>query len=420
MSTNFPGSLDSYSTKVDFVDDVQADHINDLQDALVAIETELGANLANIIKKSLVTAKGNLIVATASGAVSALSVGSNNQVLTADSSQASGVKWAAPSGGGAKNALINGSFAVWQRQIPGTATERADDAYGPDRWYVLTESNPVDTKRIDGNTQRYSGEVIQKNATAQRIGIAQIIEGVNCRNLRGKEVTLSFRARLSSAGTLRFAILEWTGTEDTVTSDVVSTWAGDITSWATNITANKSSQALSANTWTDCSYTVTLGSSFNNLVIFIWSDSQLAQNATLDIEAAQLIQGATAGNFSENIADELARCLRYYEKSYNDAVAPGTSGGVGSVIDTIASSNKSYSPVINLFAQKRVTPTITFYSLSGGLAGKISEYNTGGSLVQNLDGNAAPGEKNFFYYSSGGTPTIGNTFRFHYTAEAEL
>jgi hypothetical protein len=52
------------------------------------------------IPKSTVTTKGDLIVATASGTVTRVGVGSNTQVLTADSTTASGVKWAAASGGG--------------------------------------------------------------------------------------------------------------------------------------------------------------------------------------------------------------------------------------------------------------------------------------------------------------------------------
>lgn len=59
-----------------------------------------GVDTANAaIPKSTVTTKGDLIVATASGVVTRVGVGSNTQVLTADSTTASGVKWAASTGG---------------------------------------------------------------------------------------------------------------------------------------------------------------------------------------------------------------------------------------------------------------------------------------------------------------------------------
>jgi hypothetical protein len=53
-------------------------------------------DMSAYVAKSLVTAKGDVIAATASGAVTNVAVGANNTVLTADSAQASGVKWAAP------------------------------------------------------------------------------------------------------------------------------------------------------------------------------------------------------------------------------------------------------------------------------------------------------------------------------------
>lgn len=52
------------------------------------------------IQPTIVDAKGDLIVATAADTVSRLAVGSNDQVLTADSTTATGLKWAAPSSGG--------------------------------------------------------------------------------------------------------------------------------------------------------------------------------------------------------------------------------------------------------------------------------------------------------------------------------
>lgn len=51
------------------------------------------------IQPSTLTTKGDTFVATAAGAVTRLAVGSNDQVLTADSTVAKGLKWATPTTG---------------------------------------------------------------------------------------------------------------------------------------------------------------------------------------------------------------------------------------------------------------------------------------------------------------------------------
>lgn len=59
-------------------------------------------------QRSTLTTKGDLYVATASGTVTRVGVGSNSQVLTADSAETAGVKWATPAGGGGSLTVAHG------------------------------------------------------------------------------------------------------------------------------------------------------------------------------------------------------------------------------------------------------------------------------------------------------------------------
>ena len=65
-----------------------------------AIDTTVFNNASAAIAKTIVDAKGDIIAATASDTVARLAVGSNDQVLTADSSTATGLKWATVAAGG--------------------------------------------------------------------------------------------------------------------------------------------------------------------------------------------------------------------------------------------------------------------------------------------------------------------------------
>jgi hypothetical protein len=86
--------IDSKQAVVSGVDNTEIGYLNGVTSA---IQTQINAQ----IPKSTVTAKGDLIVGTASGTVVAQAVGANGTVLTANSAQADGVEWAALPASGA-------------------------------------------------------------------------------------------------------------------------------------------------------------------------------------------------------------------------------------------------------------------------------------------------------------------------------
>jgi hypothetical protein len=66
---------------------------------VVTVWTVNAFSVTNAIPNSTITAKGNLIVGTGTGTYTVQTVGTDGQVLTADSAEADGVKWATPASG---------------------------------------------------------------------------------------------------------------------------------------------------------------------------------------------------------------------------------------------------------------------------------------------------------------------------------
>jgi hypothetical protein len=83
-------------TNTDLVKDLPADFEVFGQ----AVDTQMKTNADAAIAKSLVTTKGDIIAATGASTPARLAVGTNDQVLTADSTAASGVAWKTASSGG--------------------------------------------------------------------------------------------------------------------------------------------------------------------------------------------------------------------------------------------------------------------------------------------------------------------------------
>jgi len=273
---------------------------------------------------------------------------------------------------GMKNRLINGAFNVNEAGV----TTAADGVYHLDQWYALTESGSV---TIAQQTDQENGQpsnlrMTQPDVGAKRIGSAQPIESINCRDLRGQTVALRARVRCSSSQAIRWAVVEWTGTADAITKDVVNTWSsgtfttGNFFISTTTTIAATGNITPAANTWTDLLASATISSSANNLIVFIWSEGTLAQNATLDLGAVQLAQGAQTPFEARTVGVELA-LAQQYQIIYSSLSAAVASGQAYATVNTTA--------VLHFPVKMRAAPSLTVvnptdFTVTNGAGGSIA------------------------------------------------
>jgi hypothetical protein len=313
------------------------------------------AGVLTLVHSSAILLPGLANIATAADdTFEALSLGGGNWRVTSYQRAS-----AAPAVGnlvGFGDRLINGGFLVDQYGSTGTG----DDLYFIDRWYSLTQTTNVGCSReIDPEVGTFVAcRLNQTSVTAQRMGLAQIIESGNCKDLRSAACVFSGRLRSSASITVRYAILEWTGTADVVTSDVVNNWTSGVftpgnffigTSLAVVATGSVS---LTANTWLAFNVTGTPSSSMNNLIVMMWTDAAAAQSVTLDFARLKFERGSSPTTYDpRNIGEEFELCMRYYHSSagnngwiYCPAPAP-----------TFANSMRFGFPI-----PMRANPTVSF------------------------------------------------------------
>jgi hypothetical protein len=262
--------------------------------------------------------------------------------FVADSAEATGLKWQAASSSGVnKNYLINGGFAIAQRGTSFTASNNNDDAYTLDRWYILSDTNDVIDVTQDTSTVPTNGQfaiALDVETVNKKFGIATIIENKDVIGLVGNTVTFSFKAKVSSTTKLdnvKAAIVAWSGTADTVTSDIISAWGAEGTNptLIADATYENSPANLSLTT-SYATYSVSAAvdtASTKNIILFIWSDvTDTTLGDFLYIAEAKLELGSSATAFQYaggTIGGELSSCQRYFKQysaadSANLTVAP--------------------------------------------------------------------------------------------------
>ena len=327
---------------------------------------------------------------------------------------------------GTNNAIINGSFALAQRGTSFVAGANNDDSYNLDRWYVLSDGNDIVDITQDTATVPTNGKyaiALDVETVNKKFGIAQIIEADSCIGLIGDQVTLSFKARVSSTTNLdnvKAAIVAWSGTADTVTSDIISAWGAEGTNPTLIANATYENTPVNLNLTTSyATYSVTATvdtASTKNIVVFIWSDvTTTSPDEFLYITDVQLEVGPVATPFERRpIGTELALCQRYFCKSYNQSVNPGAITTAGELrLKTFGGGNSSSSVEVFYPVVMRGAPSITSFSPGTGTSGKCRR--------DNVDQDASAqsiGDYKAVINSS--VVSTDNEMRAHFTASAEL
>jgi len=316
-------------------------------------------------------------------------------IVNADISSTAGITLNKISGNPSfRNEVINGDFAVAQRGTSFTSTSSAnnDDTYTLDRWYILSDGNDsIDVTQETSTvpTNQLTAIALDVETINKKFGIAQIIEQKNCVGLIGNTVTLSFKAKVSSVTKLdnvKCAIVAWSGTADTVTSDIISAWGVEGTN--PTLIANATYENTPANlsvTTSYATYSVSAAvdtASTKNIIVFIWSDvTDTTLGDFLFITDVQLEKGSAASDFEFLPIDvDLQRCQRYFQSIAFQA-------GYFAVASAIGTAT-TRGLQIKLNNTMRSNPTITLPAAGTG-AGQIFFNNSAGAAPATIGTNSA-------------------------------
>jgi len=356
-----------------------------------------------------------------------------------------------------RNVLINGNFDFWQR---GTAATNASDtlalAYLADRWRTRTSGSGTFTVARSTDVPSfaqsgfYSTFALRLACTATATPAAndfhllrQPIEGFNLATIAGRAGTLSFWIKASYSGSFCVAVNTDAGISYVMDYSIA---AGEVNTWVKRNFYIDFSQAVNAFSFeaaAGCTvdFSLAIGSSrlattkntwFTSGTTVLGSSGQtnfLSSTAnSILIAQVQLLPGFTsvgvpldvAFSRTGNIQAELAACQRYYEKSYNLDVNPGTSTSTGMMSANAITTSSVLSPV-QFKVSKRATSVISIFGRTGASGTVGSATTTGDVAGITLAGAGDSSNSGFITIDCTGTAlVVGTNYRIHYTADAEL
>jgi hypothetical protein len=302
---------------------------------------------------------------------------------------------------GFRNALINGDFSIAQRGTSFASGANNDDAYTLDRWYILSDGNDaIDVTQETSvvPTNQLTAIALDVETTNKKFGIAQIIEQKNCVGLIGNTVTLSFQAKVSATTKLdniKCAIVAWSGTADTVTSDIISAWGAEGTNPTLIANATYENSPANLNVTTSyAKYVVSAAvdtSSTKNIIVFIWSDvTDTTAGDFLYITDVQLEPGSQASGFEFLPIDvSLGRCQRYFQSigGVSDAsISSGMSNTTSSSVFTIHYKKTMRTTPTHAVNDLKATDNTTYDKTVTGISSTQANINTSRLFVDTVSG----------------------------------
>jgi hypothetical protein len=321
-----------------------------------------------------------------------------------------------------RNYVINGDMRVAQRGTSAALPVNNSSTYTTlDRFcsYCLTGQTGTSSQVASGLTGFQYALRLQRtasNTSTANIQTGQALETINSIPLAGQSVTFSFYAKaganFSGSGVfIQFAT--GTGTDQSFSNMTGSLWTGQ-----SNL-INFTTQAITT-TWTRYTFTVSVASTATQIGFQLGYTPSGTAGASdfVDITGVQIEVGSVATPFERRqYGQELALCQRYFCKSYNIDVAPGTVTSVG-IVSAYAPTTQTNRPIIPIFfpVTMRTTPTVTAYSPNNGSSGNF--YNSD-SAVNFAVSSIGTGSSTTAWYPNGSL-TVGVFLQGHWTAAIEL
>jgi len=317
-----------------------------------------------------------------------------------------------------RNIIINGNMQIAQRGTSATGIGNGDNScHTVDRFSFYEEGATSGEFTMTQDTDVPTGQGFAKSvkldcttadgslAAAEVAALEYKMEGQDLQYIKkgtssAQQLTLSFWVKTNKTGTYVVNFYDNDNDRQTSQNYTVSsadTWEKKTITFAADTSGtltNDNTLALAMYFILGAGTDYTSGSAATSWETFTgnadnWCGGQtvnILDNTAnyINITGVQLEAGSVATDFEvETFGQNLQRCQRYYEKSYNYADPPATTGSGGSNGLQFGGATANIDASVLMSVRKRAAPTLTVYDLAG-TSNKASYYtgswNNGGSL----------------------------------------